>query len=520
MRIPPTSVMPTVRMIRLFLLSMDRKHLERLASDITTGSSFLSLVFSLLLAFQPSQAPPLRASMIFLEIYVDQLGIYMILLVNLVAFLASLYIDQYLEYQKRLKGQASVGTFHLFFNLFHLTMVLLPVVDNVYVLWAMVALTTVASIVLVGFRQDPEAMDATQNYIFVTSIAVVFALVGTFFLQNSLKDPNTPMNWSNLIASDFGNSSLVKLAFLFVLIGYGTKAGLAPGHTWLPDGHGEAPYPVSALLSGVLLKSALYAILRFATVVNHALPSDNGSFTSISLILSGLFSLSLSAPFVLGSIRTKRLLAYHSFHHVAVSFVGFGIGMLGLNPILSIALWGALLHMLNHAMIKSVMFLAFGNLQSEYLQVGVEKEEDYRGAIILIPRTARLLALGGLGLVGAPIFSIFLSELIILLGALQKVLHTGEPLILLSMIVLLGTGYLIYTGLVHHLIPVLVSQLPHDKMEIRDQRWQPLMVTLVICVFMGLGVLQAGPLNLGALLSSSVNIVLCGKAICPLVLSP
>ncbi|NPA91108.1 MAG: hypothetical protein GXO55_06640, partial [Chloroflexi bacterium] len=235
---------------------------------ITILASAISFVCTLLL-FNIEE--PLKFTLL-IPIYVDALSVYFVLMVNIIALVASFYIGHYLDFvrqHRHLLGtdmpsgeeeSTRLGRFHLFFNFFHLTMVLVPLMDNLVLLWIAVELTTVASAFLVGFRHDRQALEAAWKYTVITSTGVIFALLGTLFLANAIPDI-TSMEWSTLnehlsMSHAQTNNPFIILSFLFVLIGYGTKAGFAPMHTWLPDGHGEAPYPVSALLSGVLLKSA------------------------------------------------------------------------------------------------------------------------------------------------------------------------------------------------------------------------------------------------------------------------
>ncbi|MBK8050518.1 MAG: hypothetical protein IPK16_27485 [Anaerolineales bacterium] len=205
-------------------------------------------------------------------------------------------------------------------------------------------------------------------------------------------------------------ADLVELSFLFVLVGYGTKAGFAPCTPGCPMGMGEAPAPISALLSGVLLKSALYAILRFSTLTNAALGSSQ--FTSSLLLGTGLVSLLLATPFILNERnRFKRVLAYHSLEHMGIIAFGLGIG----GPI---ALFGALLHTLNHALTKALMFLSFGTVAGRFTGP-TSNQRTLSNVLMLMPALGLILAIGGLALVGMPPFNIFLSELIILWGSAE-----------------------------------------------------------------------------------------------------
>ncbi len=451
--------------------------------------SAVSLVCSILLALGPKAGFPLSFSVLSVGFYLDALSVYFVLLVNLVAFFASWYTVDFLNHDARYNPEFHApDVFHFFFNAFHLTMLIVPMVDNLVILWMAIELTTLASTLLVRYRRRRPTLEATWKYIIITTAGIVFALFGTVLLTNAIGDdercaaiaeelaqpadscadlqevPSVDlMGWSFLAREPVAaklDARLVVLSFLFILVGYGTKAGFAPMHTWLPDGHGEAPSPVSALLSGVLLKSALYAILRFYTITNLSL--GDTTFTSTILLVSGLLSLGLATPFILKRNKFKRVLAYHSLEHMGIIVFGLGIGG-------TVALFGALLHALNHALIKALMFLTFGNVRREYArQQGASEPDEDRitGVLQSMLGSGVVLFFGGLGLVGSPPFSIFLSEFIILWAAFERFVHpvASSPLpvavYLLAVILFLITVTLIFGGLVGHLARLLLGRPP------------------------------------------------------------
>jgi hydrogenase-4 component F len=436
----------------------------RALDRLTWLVSATCLVLAVILSLFPPEQQILKTTLVPLVgqvgLLIDALSVYFILLVNLVAFAASCNIVSTPPDPQR------PFFFNLLLNLFHFTMLLVPIVDNLVALWIAIEATTLVSTLLVSWRRDFGAWDAAWKYLIVTSTGIIFALLGIMFLANAAKglipaivgDPNQVMNWTFLhanveqLAPDF-----VKLSFLFIIVGYGTKAGLAPMHTWLPDGHGEAPAPISALLSGVLLKSALYAILRFATLTNASLGSS--TFTSGVLLGAGLISLVAATPFILNErSRFKRILAYHSLEHMGI--ITFGIGIGG-----EIALFGALLHALNHAVTKSLMFLAFGNIMRRYQERLHVTQDRITGVFQRMPLTGGILALGGLALVGTPPFNIFLSEFIILWGALGRLRQppvNGLPSWAIggAVALFLVSTTLIFYGLVRHLARLVLHGEP------------------------------------------------------------
>ncbi len=459
-------------------LRPDRTWLARALGLMTILVSIAQLGLSLVMLAAPPSAYPILFRLhagIAVDFRIDALSLYFILLVNIVALAASWNTWAYLEMAPIGPWLQHPAFFHGSINAFHLTMLLVPMLDNLIGLWIAIELTTLASAFLVGHRATKDAWEAAWKYLVITSAGIILALLGTMFLAKAVSlslagasVTTEVMNWTKVMdlarqgrLSGSVSINLITLSFLFILVGYGTKAGLAPMHTWLPDGHGEAPAPISALLSGVLLKSALYAILRFYAITNAV---RNDQAASSVLLGAGLLSLILAAPFILKENRFKRVLAYHSLEHMGI--ITFGIGLGG-----SAALFGALLHCLNHAVTKALMFLAFGNVTRGYHRLlGREPEEhEVTGALQTLPATALLLTLGGLALVGTPPFSIFMSELMILWGAIGPLLSrqsatvfSGFPplVVVTAAAVFLISNTLIFCGLVRHLARLTLDAPP------------------------------------------------------------
>jgi hydrogenase-4 component F len=505
-----------------------REHLLGWATRLLSG---VSLVCSVVLASGQRGTTPLEFSIGPIDFYLDALSIYFVLLVNLVAFFASWYTVQFLNYDVQTNAERHEPEFfHVFFNLFHLTMLLVPMVDNLIILWMAIELTTLASTFLVRYRRQRRTLEAAWKYIIITTAGIVFALFGTILLGDAIRpetcvgiNQNLHLNeascvgvpgasllrWSVLGQATLAQTldpKLVVLSFLFVLVGYGTKAGFAPMHTWLPDGHGEAPSPVSALLSGVLLKSALYAILRFYTITNLNL--GNTLFTSRILLFSGLLSLVVATPFILKRNRFKRILAYHSLEHMGIIVFAIGVGG-------SLALFGALLHALNHALTKAFMFLNLQNIRHGYFIAGCPEDDDEQisGVLKDMPLTGGLLLFGGLGLVGSPPFNIFLSEFIILWAAIDRVIHPSDGKNQLGMIiyalavtVFLLTVTIIFAGLVGHLSHMLLGPAPFRGLRDRLRDLAPLAILMILITVFGFWI-PTVPINFPALLNQSVCIL-------------
>ncbi len=499
------------------IASLFGKHQSRRQSVLTFIASVFSFGFSVALVFYILSEPSHSFHFLFL-FYIDALSTYFILLVNIVALFAS-YFTIFMPRQddetqaEQDKALGSSRFFHFQFNLFHVSMLLVPMIDNLVLLWVLITFTTVISAPLIDYRRDRRAQEAAWKYIMISSSGIVFALLGTIFLISAFQFKGFPVrpyidiNWSNItqalnagLVTPIGQG-IIKLSFLLLLLGYSTKAGLFPMHTWLPDGHGEAPSPVSALLSGVLLKCALYVILRFYIITNLALAGD--SFASSSLLIFGLLSLVMATPFILNTKkenRFKRVLAYHSLEHMGIITFGFGLGI-------PLAFFGALFHALNHALNKALMFLTYGNVQAAYAKEQVP-DEEIRGAFQLMPVTGALLGLGGLALVGMPFFSIFFSEFIILWAAFQKVPTSKDSFwIIVAVCLFLISVTLIFAGLVVHLGRILLGKSPIPQGKVRENPLQiaSLGALLLLLIIGGLTTFPLTPL-----LQESVHILCQG----------
>jgi hydrogenase-4 component F len=468
---------------------------ERFLRVITVSTSLVLLITSVLMLFTNSKEagfslyiPVLNA----VDFHVDALSIFLILLINAIAFAASWNSLAYLDGipgTSQGKWWQQKTWFHVLINLFHFTMLLVPLADNLVVVWIAIELTTVGSALLIVYEGKKSSWEATWKYLVITSTGIVLALLGTIFLAShpenapiveKASSPNELLDWTFLMkhASEL-EPNLVWFAFLFALVGYGTKAGLAPLHTWLPDGHGEAPAPISALLSGVLLKASFYVILRFYTLTNAVLGRPEQ--TSAALLIAGLLSLLVSTPFILKENPFKRVLAYHSLEHMGIIAFGFGIG----GPI---AVSGALLHMLNHAVTKALMFLSHGNIVRKYAKDGMS---TIAGALRRMPWSGGMLTLGGLALVGTPPFNIFVSELIILWGALSRFVPgkfldgpNYHPLVSAGAItIFVLSTTLIFYGLVNHLKKIVLGS-PEKDGEREKFTWPALAPTFFLFVLM------------------------------------
>ena len=359
-------------------------------------------------------------------LYMDALSGYIMALVIFLSLASAVYSIEYLEHEMKvgLTGASGVRRYYALFHLFIFTMLLVTTANNLALMWIAIEATTIVSALLIGlgFSKRSLAIEAAWKYIILCTVGITFALLGifiTYYATTAVMGGQGALNWTTIrsIAPKL-NPSTMKLAFIFILVGYGTKAGLAPVHNWLPDAHSEAPSPISALLSGILLNTAFYGIMRFVTITD---PSTGSVFTGNLLILFGLISMGISSVFILVQVNYKRLLAYSSIEHMGIISLGIGIG----GPV---GVYGALLHILNHALAKPLMFFVSGRIQAHY---GSTKIENVGGVLSSMPLMGTLTFIGVLSLAGTPPFNIFISEFTVLQAAVLKGLWAVVGLFLL-----------------------------------------------------------------------------------------
>jgi hydrogenase-4 component F len=339
---------------------------------------------------------------------VDALGAFALLLVASVGSIAVAASPAYLA-RHRAAGLPPLeeGTYWALLVLFAGGLALVPMLNNLGLVWVGIEATTVVSAMLVGFTRSPGAIEAAWKYLILGSIGIGFALLGTMLVYAAAGENPAVGNalaWTDLTRSaSVLDPELLRLGFLFALVGFGTKVGLAPFHTWLPDAHSQAPAPISALLSGAGLAVALYALARFHLISAAGL---GPAFSSTLLVAFGLLSLAVSLPFIVAQGDLKRLFAYSSIEHLGLATLALGFGG-------HLALAGFTLHLFCHGLTKAAAFVAAGRL--------VEEAESHRigrlgGSLTRSPAAARTLVGASLLLSGLPPSGIFVAELAILFG--------------------------------------------------------------------------------------------------------
>lgn len=427
-------------------------------------------------------------------LFMDALSAYIMAIVVFIALVTALYSVDYMG-QELEEGIVTLKELRYYYALFHLfifTMLLVTVSNNLAVFWIAIEGTTLVSALLVGFYKNRQSIEAAWKYIILCTVGITFALLGIFiayYASAAATGGNGTLNWTELkVIAHRLNPSTMKLAFILILIGYGTKAGLAPIHNWLPDAHSQAPSPISALLSGILLKCAFIGIVRFVIILNG---SAGSSYTSQLLLIFGLLSMGIATAFILLQNNYKRLLAYHSIEHMGIIATGIGIGGV-------LGIYGSLLHVLNHAIVKTLLFFTTGQVRLRYFSTKIEK---VRGAITLLPVSGAIMLLAALAIAGSPPFNIFLSEFIILKAAAD-----GGNWVTFTLFTVFAT--IIFGGILHHFGGMAFGK-PDVRHGVKRERT---LVSIVIAV-MAVGMLVLGlyiPGFLERLLKGSMGVITGG----------
>ena len=427
-------------------------------------------------------------------LYWDARSVLLLSVIIIVADYVILFSLKYMEEEVREKKlpRTRLKGYYFWLWFFISTMLLVISTPNLGIIWVGIEGTTLATTLLVGFYRNKLAVEAAWKYVILCSVGISFALLGTLFLFAAstpyLGHSLTALDWRELpkIANQL-DLGLVRLGVLFAFVGYGAKVGFVPMHAWLPDAHSQAPSPVSALLSGVLLNCALYAILRWHSLARQtALGPD---FTGKILLSFGLISLAVMVGVILLQKDVKRLLAYSSVEHMGILAIGFGLG----TPL---AIWGAALHLLLHALTKANLFVIVGNLVQK---TGTRQILRIRGIFKVWPYTGILMLFGLLGITGTPPFGTFRSELSILTGFFET-----DHLLLGFLAILFLT--LIFAGFLYHFIHMLFGK-PHERYQAGESiNTLALAIPLLLVLFLGLFI----PQSLNQALTQVVKVILGG----------
>jgi hydrogenase-4 component F len=325
-------------------------------------------------------------------------------------------------------------------------MLLAVTTDNVALMWVAIEATTITSAILIPLHRTKASVEASWKYILIGSVGIALAFAGTvlayFDFVSLTGHREHALNWTLLMeVAPTLHPDVLRLAFAFLLVGYGTKAGLAPMHTWLPDAHSEAPAPLSAMMSGVLLAVAQYAILRWKTVVDLA---GGAAFTNPVLVTLGLASVGIGALSLVPQRNYKRMLAYSSVEHSGLICIGFTFGPAGI--------FASLLHLLNHAAAKSMSFLLAGRILRRYRSTELDAVS---GVLQAQPATGTLFAAGVLALMGLPPFGLFISEFLLFRAGFAA----GQPWVTTAALLLAAVAFVALAG---HLVHMLYGPARED----------------------------------------------------------
>jgi hydrogenase-4 component F len=378
---------------------------------------------------------------------------FLFLSITSVLFLAvSIYTVGYLGRDSDSKVRDSVEGF-LFSNepemifiscllLFLASMSMVCISRDMGLLWVAIEATTLVSAPLISFHSHHRSLEATWKYLLICSVGIALALLGNYFLAYA-GHGKTHLNLDNLIAGAAAlDQPWLKASFLMLLVGYGTKMGMVPMHTWLPDAHSEAPSMVSALLSGALLNCAFLGILRAHSILSAA---GLHLFSGELLVFFGLLSMAVAAAFMIRQTDYKRMLAYSSIEHMGILALGVGLG--------GLAGKGAMLHAVNHSLTKGLLFLVSGHILFTYR---TKKIHDVRHVLRTAPLTGVLWLTGFLAITGAPPFGIFLSEVTILKGMLDS----GRWIVAVSYLLVLA---MIFIAMARVVIPMAFGLPDREK---------------------------------------------------------
>lgn len=358
------------------------------------------------------------------QFFIDPLNVFLVSLTAFVGLTTAIFSRPYMRVEQD-HGKMSPNRMRLYFSMYQLfsfTMLLALTTNNMGILWVAMEAATLTTVLLVSIYRTPASLEAAWKYFILCGVGIAQALFGTILLYMAADRviEGDALLWTSLDAVKGQlNPAIMSLAFVFLLLGYGTKVGLVPVHNWLPDAHAEGPTPISAVLSGLLLNVALYAVIRCKVLTDGAL---HNRFAGDLMIGFGLLSVVTAAFFLSRQRDVKRMFAYSSIEHMGLMTFAFGMG----GPIANFA---GLLHMTVHSLIKSAIFFAVGHAAQK---AGTQIMEDIRGLIKVSPAVGWGLMLGSLAILGMPPFGVFASEFLILTTAMRY-FPWATPFLLLAL---------------------------------------------------------------------------------------
>ncbi|RJP92556.1 MAG: hydrogenase [Desulfobacteraceae bacterium] len=396
-------------------------------------------------------------------------GLLSLIVISLLFFLISVYTAEYLKQSHIRQENIFTGSMLLFLS----TMTMVTISDHIMVMWIAIEATTLTSAPLIFTHKTSTALEATWKYVLICSVGIAMALLGSVLITLAMDvgHVKTAVSFSALTeAAKQLDPTWLKAGFVFIFVGYGTKMGLAPMHTWLPDAHSEAPSPASALLSGVLLNCAYLGIFKTNKIMVAA---GLGDFSGTILMVFGLMSILAAATFIIKQTEYKRMLAYSSIENMGIIAFGTGIGGIGA--------YGAILCLIHHSLIKSSLFLTSGNIHSGYHSWFIDKIGQLPARM---PKTFVAFFAGFAAIAGFPPFGLFIGELLIIVGAFRAGHYTMAAIFMLSLC-------FIFAGLSNQVFKMSFGDVSEDITSPTPEKaclvWPQyalLLTSLALCVWM------------------------------------
>jgi len=405
--------------------------------------------------------------------YVDAFNVYLILLNALVGMTTAIFSGPYMAHELAI-GRVDAGRmrlYHAMYQGFLLTMLVALSTNNLGVLWVAVEGATLATVLLVSLYRTPRSIEAGWKYFILCGVGIAQALFGTvliyFAAERLLPGSDEALLWSVLHREAARlEPTVLTLAFVFLLIGYGTKVGLVPLHNWLPDAHSEGPTPMSAILSGLLLNVALYALVRFKMLIDPALGTNLAGRMMMGF---GLLSYTVAGLLLHRQRDVKRLFSYSSIEHMGLMTFAFGLG----GPL---ATFGALLHMIVHSLTKSAIFVTVGHVAHV---AGTQTIDRIRGLIHTQPAVGWCFLIGTVALAGFPPFGIFTSEFLLFTATMKSYPWLAIPL-------LFGLA-VAFAGLFRHMQLMVYGDPPEGQVPVAANMW-PVLLHLLLVLWLGIAI--------------------------------
>ncbi len=439
------------------------------ASLINVAVSLRTLIAAAALTWQVITGGPLLVAD--KQFFVDSFNVFLVALTAFVGFTTSLFSRPYMRIEQE-HGRltpARLRLYHSMYQFFNFTMLLALLTNNMGILWVALEAATLATVLLVSLYRTPASLEAAWKYFILCGVGIAQALFGTILLyfaaERLLGAEGGALLWTELNAIKGQlEPTVLSLSFVFLLVGYGTKVGLVPLHNWLPDAHAEGPTPVSAVLSGLLLNVALYAVVRCKVLVEGSLHT---SYAKELMMGFGILSVVVAAFLLSRQKDVKRLFAYSSIEHMGIMTFAFGMGG-------AIANFAALLHMTVHSLTKSAIFFAVGHAAQK---TGTQMIDDIRGLVTISPAIGWGLILGALAILGMPPFGVFASEFLVLTTAMRQQ-PWATPLLLLA----LGVAFAAVFSKVQ---PMVFGETNAKRLPVRPAMI-PVFVHLALVLMLGL----------------------------------